>query len=37
MNPENDVIVTGAGDETLRFWRINNNLKNSNQKGKACL
>ena len=24
MNPSNDVIVTGAGDETLRFWKINN-------------
>jgi cell division cycle 20-like protein 1 (cofactor of APC complex) len=22
MNPESDTIVTGAGDETLRFWKI---------------
>jgi cell division cycle 20-like protein 1 (cofactor of APC complex) len=22
MNPEGDTIVTGAGDETLRFWSV---------------
>ena len=22
MNPEGDTIVTGAGDETLRFWKV---------------
>jgi cell division cycle 20-like protein 1 (cofactor of APC complex) len=22
MNPEGSTIVTGAGDETLRFWNI---------------
>lgn len=22
MSPEGDNIVTGAGDETLRFWKI---------------
>ena len=22
MNPDSDTIVTGAGDETLRFWKI---------------
>lgn len=21
-NPEGDTIVTGAGDETLRFWKL---------------
>lgn len=31
MNPEGDTIVTGAGDETLRFWSVfpsNNNYHN---------
>lgn len=22
MNPDGDTIVTGAGDETLRFWNV---------------
>lgn len=22
MNPEGDTVVTGAGDETLRFWKV---------------
>jgi cell division cycle 20-like protein 1 (cofactor of APC complex) len=22
MNPEGDTLVTGAGDETLRFWNV---------------
>jgi cell division cycle 20-like protein 1 (cofactor of APC complex) len=22
MNPSGDTVVTGAGDETLRFWNI---------------
>jgi cell division cycle 20-like protein 1 (cofactor of APC complex) len=22
MNPDSDTIVTGAGDETLRFWKL---------------
>lgn len=25
MSPSGDTIVTGAGDETLRFWNIFNN------------
>jgi WD40 repeat protein len=30
MSPDGDTICTGAGDETLRFWKIyNNNLKNN--------
>lgn len=23
MSPDGETIVTGAGDETLRFWNIN--------------
>lgn len=23
LNPSSDIIVTGAGDETLRFWDLN--------------
>ena len=27
MNPDGNTIVTGAGDETLRFWNIFPSLK----------
>jgi len=27
MSPDGDTICTGAGDETLRFWKIYNNKK----------
>ncbi|EPQ31382.1 uncharacterized protein PFL1_00717 [Pseudozyma flocculosa PF-1] len=27
MNPQGDTIVTGAGDETLRFWDLNTSSK----------
>jgi WD40 repeat protein len=29
MSPDGDTICTGAGDETLRFWKIYNNHKNN--------
>jgi len=28
MSPEGDTIVTGAGDETLRFWNAFPSVKN---------
>lgn len=31
MSPDGSMIVTGAGDETLRFW----NIRGKNDKGKA--
>jgi cell division cycle 20-like protein 1 (cofactor of APC complex) len=30
MNPTGETIVTGAGDETLRFWNIFPNLTAAN-------
>lgn len=32
MSPDGQTIVTGAGDETLRFW--NAFAKNGNEKGR---
>ena len=31
VGPDDDNIVTGASDETLRFWNIND-INNSNNK-----
>lgn len=31
MSPDGSTIVTGAGDETLRFWNI---FPNKNESGK---
>ena len=32
MSPDGETIVTGAGDETLRFW---NAFPNANKDGKS--
>ncbi|PWY97075.1 cell cycle regulatory protein [Testicularia cyperi] len=32
MSPGGDTIVTGAGDETLRFWDLNNSTKSHQDK-----
>jgi len=32
MNPDGSTIVTGAGDETLRFWNI---FPSKNESGKS--
>ena len=35
MSPDSETIVTGAGDETLRFWKVfpkNTNMVNYSQK-----
>ena len=29
MSPDGDTICTGAGDETLRFWKLYNNSNNN--------
>jgi len=31
LSPDGDTICTGAGDETLRFWKIYNNHKHFNK------
>ena len=37
MSPDGSTIVTGAGDETLRFWNVFPNPNCSNKKGKSLL
>lgn len=40
MNPDGTTIVTGAGDETLRFWNIfpkKNGTKNEMSESKSML
>ena len=32
MSPDKSSICTGSGDETLRFWKINDDIKNKNFK-----
>ena len=32
MSPDGQTIVTGAGDETLRFWNLNNNVSGSTRR-----
>ena len=32
MSPDKNSICTGSGDETLRFWKINDDIKNKNFK-----
>lgn len=32
MSPDGNNIVTGAGDETLRFWNLNYNTRGKNRK-----
>ena len=34
MSPEGETIVTGAGDETLRFW---NAFPSAKGKGNECI
>lgn len=31
MSPDGEAVVTGAGDETLRFWSVFSKSKNSKQ------
>lgn len=33
MNPDGSSIVTGAGDETLRFWNIFPKARSTNRQG----
>ena len=38
ISPDSETIVTGAGDETLRFWKVFPNNSNENDlKGKSLL
>jgi cell division cycle 20-like protein 1 (cofactor of APC complex) len=36
MSPDSETIVTGAGDETLRFWNVFPKIK-SNKGGSGAL
>ena len=31
MSPDGEAVVTGAGDETLRFWNVFSKSKNSKE------
>jgi cell division cycle 20-like protein 1, cofactor of APC complex len=33
MSPDSETVVTGAGDETLRFWKLFPKLNNKTSKG----
>ncbi|OMJ95495.1 hypothetical protein SteCoe_1089 [Stentor coeruleus] len=37
MSPDGQTVVTGAGDETLRFWEMFPDSNNSNEGAKNCL
>jgi cell division cycle 20-like protein 1 (cofactor of APC complex) len=37
MSPDGSTIVTGAGDETLRFWNIFPNKNESSKKVHSLL
>ena len=37
MSPDGSSIVTGAGDETLRFWNIFPSIKNKNEGKESSL
>lgn len=37
MSPDGSTIVTGAGDETLRFWNVFPNRNESGKKGSSLL
>lgn len=37
MSPDGSTIVTGAGDETLRFWNVFPNRNQSEKKGPSLL
>ena len=36
MSPDGESIVTGAGDETLRFWNVFSKTR-STKVGTACI
>lgn len=37
MSPDGENIVTGAGDETLRFWNLNNTkVVGTREKENGC-
>jgi cell division cycle 20-like protein 1 (cofactor of APC complex) len=37
LSPDGQSIVTGAGDETLRFWNVFPSVSNRNFGGKGIL
>jgi len=37
MSPCGKTVVTGAGDETLRFWNIFPSIKNKNEGKESSL
>lgn len=37
MSPDGSTIVTGAGDETLRFWNVFPNRNETGKKEKSML
>jgi len=37
MSPSGETIVTGAGDETLRFWNVFPSLKTSTGNSQSML
>jgi cell division cycle 20-like protein 1 (cofactor of APC complex) len=37
MSPDGSTVVTGAGDETLRFWNVFPSKNNSNNIEKSKL
>ncbi len=37
MSPDGSTIVTGAGDETLRFWSVFPNRNEASKKVKSML
>jgi len=37
MSPNGEDIVTGAADETLRFWHVFNNQKSNNENNNEDL
>ena len=37
MSPDGQTVVTGAGDETLRFWEMFPDCKNQEQNSRNCL
>mgnify|MGYP003363617404 CR=1 FL=1 len=37
MSPDGQTIVTGAGDETLRFWNVFQKAKNNNGPSSVLL
>lgn len=37
MSPDGEAIVTGAGDETLRFWNVFSKMRSTKVTFRACL